>query len=402
VRVPILDGHDDPQRLKHEAAKESLDAFDVEPRKLELVELTGDGDPLAAFAAEPAERFELVEPRERAERLERLERFERPERPERLEQPERFERLEQPERFERLKLAFGVLSLAAVAFAAVTALNFFGDRQGPQPDIVTQARVESRDASVPLVDPRTERAASVAEVGRINETPQAPALSEPRRVEGPALSGTARLVEGPALNRGADRSAPVPTDVVEQPPRAPVAGNAPLRAAESASPPAAQLPAPTTGVAPAELTTRPPVAAPIVAAVPVAPPAAPAAAASPPAAPAPAPATRVAAPRAAVESVLGRYASAFSALDAGGAKAVWPSVNQRSLEKAFDSLEQQEFDLGTCDIMVLPPRALAQCDGTARYTPKVGNKKARTVARHWTFRLQQDGQDWSIESVDSR
>ena len=80
---------------------------------------------------------------------------------------------------------------------------------------------------------------------------------------------------------------------------------------------------------------------------------------------------------------------------------MWPGVNQRNLERAFESLEEQDFDLGECDITVLPPRALALCNGTARYTPKVGNRKERREARRWAFHLRQSGQDWSIESVDS-
>jgi hypothetical protein len=103
-----------------------------------------------------------------------------------------------------------------------------------------------------------------------------------------------------------------------------------------------------------------------------------------------------------VESILGRYVKAFSSLDAQGAKSVWPSVNQRNLQRAFESLEAQTFDLGTCDIMVLPPRALAQCSGTARYTPKVGDRRERTESRRWTFRLVQNGQDWSIDTVETR
>ena len=114
------------------------------------------------------------------------------------------------------------------------------------------------------------------------------------------------------------------------------------------------------------------------------------------------PASRGAAERAAVEAVLGQYASAFSALDARRAKAVWPTVNEKNLERAFDSLEQQEFDLGECDITVLPPRALALCDGMARYTPKVGNRKTRTESRRWSFALRQTGQDWAIENVNLR
>jgi hypothetical protein len=107
-------------------------------------------------------------------------------------------------------------------------------------------------------------------------------------------------------------------------------------------------------------------------------------------------------PNAAIQSVLGRYASAFSALDASGAKAVWPSVNERNLARAFESLEQQEFDLGACAITVTLPHAVASCRGTARYTPRLGNKKMRTESRQWTFRLEASGEAWSIASVDSR
>jgi hypothetical protein len=104
----------------------------------------------------------------------------------------------------------------------------------------------------------------------------------------------------------------------------------------------------------------------------------------------------------AIETVLDRYASAFNALDARRAKAVWPSVNERNLDRAFDSLEQQQFDLGECNIRVTTPKAIASCDGTARYTPKVGSRKMRVERRQWTFTLQASGQSWTIESVDSR
>jgi hypothetical protein len=77
-------------------------------------------------------------------------------------------------------------------------------------------------------------------------------------------------------------------------------------------------------------------------------------------------------------------------------------VNQRNLQRAFDSLEQQEFDLGTCDITVAAPRALAQCNGTARYTPRMGDRRMRTESRQWTIRLRQDEQAWTVESVESR
>jgi hypothetical protein len=100
--------------------------------------------------------------------------------------------------------------------------------------------------------------------------------------------------------------------------------------------------------------------------------------------------------------VLERYESAFSALDAGRAKAVWPGVNERNLARAFESLEQQEFDLGSCEITVTAPRAVASCSGTARYTPRMGNRRMRTESRKWTFMLESKGETWSIASVDSR
>jgi len=112
--------------------------------------------------------------------------------------------------------------------------------------------------------------------------------------------------------------------------------------------------------------------------------------------------TRSVTSTAAIESVLDRYASAFNMLDARGAKAVWPGVNERNLARAFESLEEQRFDLGECDITVTPPRATASCQGTASYLPKVGNRKMRAEKRRWTFRLQASGQEWSIESVDTR
>jgi hypothetical protein len=103
-----------------------------------------------------------------------------------------------------------------------------------------------------------------------------------------------------------------------------------------------------------------------------------------------------------IESVLSRYAAAFTARDVAAARAVWPGVNERGLIRAFESVEDQQFDLGECVITATPPRAVASCNGTARYVPKVGNKRVRSEPRRWTFRLEQHGQGWSIEAVDFR
>ena len=107
-------------------------------------------------------------------------------------------------------------------------------------------------------------------------------------------------------------------------------------------------------------------------------------------------------PRAAVESVLQRYATAFSSLDARAAKEVWPSVNESGLARAFSMVKEQQVDLGACDIWVTGPTAVASCEGQTRYTPKVGSNSVRSEARGWTFYLEQDGQHWSIASVVTR
>ena len=103
-----------------------------------------------------------------------------------------------------------------------------------------------------------------------------------------------------------------------------------------------------------------------------------------------------------IEGVLNRYAAAFTARNVAAAKAVWPSVNARGLLKAFESVEDQRFDLGACVIEAAPPQAVASCDGTAQYVPKVGNKRVGTERRQWTFRLQQHDDRWAIETVDFR
>ena len=104
----------------------------------------------------------------------------------------------------------------------------------------------------------------------------------------------------------------------------------------------------------------------------------------------------------AIESVLSRYAAALTALNAREAKAVWPSVNERGLTRAFASLQEQRVDLGDCSIWVDGDSAVASCEGTTRYTPKVGNRSVRSEPRQWTFHLQQNGAVWSIGSVISR
>ena len=98
--------------------------------------------------------------------------------------------------------------------------------------------------------------------------------------------------------------------------------------------------------------------------------------------------------------MLSRYRDAFSVLDAGAAKAVWPTVDEKALGRAFDQLQQQTLEFDECAITVTGAGAVASCGGNARYVPKVGNKSPRTEAREWRFSLRKVNEEWLIEAVD--
>jgi hypothetical protein len=102
----------------------------------------------------------------------------------------------------------------------------------------------------------------------------------------------------------------------------------------------------------------------------------------------------------AIRAVLDRYQTAFSHLDASTAKAIWPSVDEKALGRAFGQLERQEVVLDGCDVKVAGQRAAAACRGQSSYVPRVGNKAARVEARRWAFTLRKTGESWVIEAVD--
>jgi len=200
----------------------------------------------------------------------------------------------------------------------------------------------------------------------------------------------------------------------------------PTRAAPTPAAPAAPS-APTPGSAP----LTPPVAPAGTAAAPIAPPAAvPAPIAPPPAEPAPAvaappePPAAAAAPTSpparddraapatpstaretdsdAIQTALDRYRTAFNVLDARAAGAVWPTVDQRALARAFERLERQNLEFANCTIDTRGLRATATCTGTAEYVPKVGSRTARVDGRQWMFVLRKVDQQWLIDAVNSR
>ena len=108
------------------------------------------------------------------------------------------------------------------------------------------------------------------------------------------------------------------------------------------------------------------------------------------------------APESAVQTVLSRYRNAYDDLDAGAARAVWPSVDHKALSKAFDRLEQQQLVFDSCEISVTDARAVASCRGVATYIPRVGNKARRDDRRQWEFTLSRVNDAWLIDTVSAR
>ncbi|HTM05580.1 MAG TPA: hypothetical protein VL173_18855 [Vicinamibacterales bacterium] len=103
-----------------------------------------------------------------------------------------------------------------------------------------------------------------------------------------------------------------------------------------------------------------------------------------------------------VAQVLNRYARAYGDLDPRAASAVWPTVDERALSRAFASLESQDVSFDNCTIDVNGATASALCHGRTSYVGKVGNRQLHTEPRQWRFELKLQGDDWKIARADVR
>ena len=103
-----------------------------------------------------------------------------------------------------------------------------------------------------------------------------------------------------------------------------------------------------------------------------------------------------------IRSVLDLYRQAYSALDADAVAGVWPTVNTRSLARAFGQLESQRFEFTDCRIDVSSQRAQATCTGRASFVPKIGGRTTRTADREWAFVLERLNDGWVISRAESR
>ena len=99
-----------------------------------------------------------------------------------------------------------------------------------------------------------------------------------------------------------------------------------------------------------------------------------------------------------VNQTIQRYRVAYDDLDAWSAQAIWPSVDQVALARAFAALESQTLSFDTCDVQVQTKEtATATCQGSARYVPKIGNRDPHVESRVWSFNLRKQGAGWMID-----
>jgi hypothetical protein len=225
---------------------------------------------------------------------------------------------------------------------------------------------------------------------------------EPPRLPRPLSQDPARLAAGVATPSRASVDvppAPRPTTPasVSSPPVETPAATPPASASASSS---SSVPPPSVAATPSP--SPPAVTPPTTAATTSAP--APATAAVAPPASAVAPAAGAAVidtNTTGIQSALTRYREAFNALSASAAREVWPTVNERSLSRAFDRLDEQQLSFDGCQIQVNQERAEAVCNGSARYVPRVGSRTARVERRQWRFSLVKVRDEWLIGAVDA-
>ena len=101
-------------------------------------------------------------------------------------------------------------------------------------------------------------------------------------------------------------------------------------------------------------------------------------------------------------AVLREYSRAYERLDVGATKAVYPTIDARRLQRAFQELEGQQVRFANCEMKISSSGAgaNARCTGDATYRPKVGSRVVRLTNLEWTFSLARDGSGWQI--LDAR
>jgi hypothetical protein len=103
-----------------------------------------------------------------------------------------------------------------------------------------------------------------------------------------------------------------------------------------------------------------------------------------------------------VRSVLREYTRALERFDVRATKVIYPTVDDRKLQRAFEDLEEQRVSLTSCEVAITSSGngAAARCNGEATFRPKVGSRVLRLTDREWMFNLSRGGSGWQI--LDAR
>lgn len=101
-----------------------------------------------------------------------------------------------------------------------------------------------------------------------------------------------------------------------------------------------------------------------------------------------------------IRRVLHAYERAWSRMDAGATRALWPSADPSLLQAAFTPVSEQRLQLAACDVGMSGDRAVAICLGTLRYRPRNSARAAGVERGRWEFDLQRSPDGWRITAVD--
>lgn len=98
-----------------------------------------------------------------------------------------------------------------------------------------------------------------------------------------------------------------------------------------------------------------------------------------------------------VLAVLKEYSRAYGQMDVRATKAVYPTVDDRSLRRAFEDLKEQQVRFASCGVSISSSGAGASawCTGDATYRPKIGSRM-HLPNREWNFTLEREGAGWQI------
>jgi len=101
-------------------------------------------------------------------------------------------------------------------------------------------------------------------------------------------------------------------------------------------------------------------------------------------------------------SVLDRYRLAFSSLNPGSVRAVWPGADVRALAREFADIKRQTLAFDSCRIDVQGAQAEAACTGRVSLVAKSGPPEPSVQTRRWVFTLAYESGAWRIRTAESR